>query len=127
MSGDEFLYSEKPGLDQLQCNGWSYQDGRELTSETSTLRSSLNDVILTPNLEEAIRRINDWISDENLRKIVRDVTVIQTSTLMEANQWLWERLTQYFSVEQDFGSGRRGQTVKLIDFENIKNNEFFCV
>ena len=38
----------------------------------------------TPNLEEAIRRINDWISGENLRKIVRDVIVIQTSTLMEA-------------------------------------------
>ena len=127
MSGDEFLYSEKPALDQLQSNGWSYQDGRELAPDTSDIRSSLKDVILTPNLEQAIQRINPWISEENLRKIVRDVTVIQTSTLMEANQWLWERLTQYFSVEQDLGSGRRGQTVKLIDFDNIQNNEFLCV
>jgi type I restriction enzyme R subunit len=53
--------------------------------------------------------------------------MIQTATLMEANQWFWERLTQYFSVEQDLGSGRRGQTLKLIDFENPENNEFLCV
>ena len=32
-----------------------------------------------------------------------------------------------FSVEQDLGKGRRGQTVKLIDSENIQNNEFLCV
>jgi type I restriction enzyme, R subunit len=46
---------------------------------------------------------------------------------MEANQWFWERLTQYFSVDQDLGSGRRGQTLKLIDFDNSENNEFLCV
>ncbi len=127
MSGDEFLFVEKPALDQLQRNGWSYKNGRELAPDTSNIRSSLKEVILTPNFEQSIKRINPWISEENLRKIVRDVTVIQTSTLIEANQWFWERLTQYFSVEQDLGKGRRGQTVKLIDFENIQNNEFLCI
>ena len=53
--------------------------------------------------------------------------MIQTSTLIEANQWFWEQITQYFSVEQDLGKGRRGQTVKLIDFDLIENNEFLCV
>ena len=81
MSGDEFLYSEHPALDQLQSNGWSYIDGRELAPDTSDIRSSLKEVILTPNFEQAIRRINDWISDENLRKIVRDVMVIQIAWL----------------------------------------------
>ncbi len=126
MLGDEFIYSEKPALDQLQSNGWSYKDGKDLVPETSNLRSSLKEVVLTHNLEAAIKRINPWISDENLRKIIREITVIQTSTLIEANQWFWERLTQYFSVEQDLGKGRRGQTVKLIDFENIQNNDFLC-
>ena len=71
--------------------------------------------------------INPWISDDNLRKVVREVTLIQTSTLMEANQWFWERITQYFSVDQDLGSGRRGQTLKLIDFDHPENNDFLCV
>ena len=38
---------------------------------------------------------------------------------MEINQSIWETLTQYISVEQDIdGKGRRGQTVKIIDFDN---------
>jgi type I restriction enzyme R subunit len=33
----------------------------------------------------------------------------------------------YISVEQDLNKGRKGQTVKIIDFENPDNNEFLCV
>ena len=127
MIGDELLQVEQPALDQLLTNGWSYKDGRELAPETSDFRSSLKEVVLTSNLQKAIQRINPWISEENLRKIIREIALIQTSTLMEANQWFWERLTQYFFVEQDLGKGRRGQTVKLIDFDLIENNEFLCV
>jgi len=127
MLGDEFFKVELPALEQLKRIGWSYKDGRELDPDISKIRASFKEVILTPNLDQAIKRINPWISEENLRKIVRDIKMIQTSTLMEANQWLWEKITQYFYVEQDLGKGRRGQTVKLIDFENIQNNEFLCI
>lgn len=127
MEGDERKLVEAPALEQLMGLGWSPIDGTTLAPEKTTLRSSFKDVVLTPNLEQAIQRINPWISEDNLRKVVREVTLIQTSTLMEANQWFWERLTQYFSVDQDLGSGRRGQTLKLIDFDNLENNEFLCV
>lgn len=127
MEGDERKLVEAPALEQLKGLGWSHLDGTTLVAGTSEHRSSLKDVVLTPNLEQAIQRINPWISEDNLRKVVREVTLIQTSTLMEANQWFWERLTQYFSVDQDLGSGRRGQTLKLIDFDNPGNNEFLCV
>ena len=126
MSHPELLYVEQPAINQLQENGWSYKDGRELAPEISDIRPSLKEVVLIPNLEKAIKRINPWISDENLRKIIRAITMIQTSTLIEANQWFWEQLTQYFSVEQNLGKGRRGQTVKIIDFDNPDNNNFLC-
>jgi type I restriction enzyme R subunit len=127
MEGDERKLVEAPALEQLQGLGWSHIDGTTLAPEKTTLRSSFKDVVLSPNLEQAIQRINPWISEDNLRKVIREVTLIQTSTLMEANQWFWERLTQYFSVDQDLGNGRRGQTLKLIDFDNLENNEFLCV
>ena len=127
MAGDERQFVEAPALEQLKGLGWSYLDGTTLVPEKSNHRSSLKDVVLTPNLEQAIQRINPWISEDNLRKVVREVTLIQTSTLMEANKLFWERLTQYISVDQDLGSGRRGQTLKLIDFDNPENNEFLCV
>ncbi len=127
MAGDEYLFVEAPALEQLKGLGWQHLDGTTLHPEQTDKRSSLKEVVLTTNLEQAIKKINPWISDDNLRKVVREITLIQTSTLMEANQWFWERLTQYFSVDQDLGSGRRGQTLKLIDFDNPENNEFLCV
>jgi type I restriction enzyme, R subunit len=127
MAGDERQLVEAPALEQLKGLGWSHLDGTTLVPGTSNHRSSHKDVVLTPNLEQAIQRINPWISEDNLRKVVREVTLIQTSTLMEANKLFWERLTQYISVDQDLGSGRRGQTLKLIDFEHPENNEFLCV
>ena len=127
MAGDERQFVEAPALEQLKGLGWSHLDGTTLVPGTSNHRSSLKDVVLTPNLEQAIQRINPWISEDNLRKVVREVTLIQSSTLMEANKLFWERLTQYISVDQDLGSGRRGQTLKLIDFDNLQNNEFLCV
>ncbi|MDB4346443.1 HsdR family type I site-specific deoxyribonuclease [bacterium] len=127
MAGDERQLVEAPALEHLKGLGWQHLDGTTLHPEQTDKRSSLKDVVLTPTLEQAIKRINPWISDDNLRKVVREVTLIQTSTLMEANQWFWERLTQYFSVDQDLGSGRRGQTLKLIDFDHPENNEFLCV
>ena len=127
MAGDERQLVEAPALEQLKGLGWQHLDGTTLHPEQTDKRSSLKEVVLTPNLEKAIQRINPWISEDNLRKVVREVTLIQTSTLMEANQWFWERLTQYFSVDQDLGSGRRGQTLRLIDFDHPENNEFLCV
>jgi type I restriction enzyme R subunit len=58
---------------------------------------------------------------------MRDITHPAAATLMEANQNLWHTLVNYQSVEQDLGKGRKGQTVKIIDFNNIANNEFLCV
>ena len=127
MTSNERHLVEAPALEQLKGLGWIHLDGATLAPEQSNHRSTLRDVVLTPRLEQAIQCINPWISRENLRKVVREVTLIQTPTLMEANQWLWERLTQYFSVDQDLGRGRRGQTVKLIDFDIPENNEFLCV
>ena len=90
MFQDEFLYVEKPALDQLQKDkNWSYKDGRELNPDNSNVRSSLKDVILTPNLQEAIKRINPWISEDNLRKVVSDFTKVQFSNLVEANKSIW--------------------------------------
>lgn len=127
MTSNERHLVEAPALEQLKGLGWIHLDGATLAPEKSNHRSTLRDVVLIPNLEQAIQGINPWISRENLRRVVRDVTLIQASTLMEANRWLWERLIQYFSVDQDRGRGRRGQTVKLIDFDTPENNEFLCV
>lgn len=128
MDNDEYLKVEQPAIEQLQSLGWSYIQGAEFSPENSTTeRSSFKDVVLRDRLTSGVKRINPWINEENLRKVVREFTHPQTTTLMEANQFLHETLVKYQSVEQDLGKGRKGQTVKIIDFDDLANNEFLVV
>ena len=83
-------------------------------------------MVLERRLTGAIKRINPWINDENLRKVVRDLTKTQYPNLVEANQAIWTQINQCVSVTQDLGKGNKGQTVHIIDFENNENNEFLC-
>ena len=126
MSNDELNKVELPALEQLKSLGWIYIEGAKLSPDESDERSSLKDVILENRLKKSIQKINPWISEDNLRKVISDLTRSQFTNLIEANQSIWNTLTQYTSVMQDLGKGNRGQTVKIIDFENIENNEFLC-
>ncbi len=58
---------------------------------------------------------------------MREITHPTAATSMEANLTLWQMLVHYQSVEQDLGHGRRGQTVQVIDFDDLANNEYLCV
>jgi type I restriction enzyme R subunit len=127
MTNDEYDKVELPALKQLQQLGWTYQHGAHFTPSATGERAYFREVVLEKRLSAAIKRINPWISDENLRKVVRETTHPLTATLMEANQALWYSLVHYQSVEQDVGKGRKGQTVRIIDFDTLANNEFLCV
>lgn len=127
MDSDELRLVEEPALKQLQSLDWKYVDGRTLVPESSDERTSLKEVVLKKRLRSAIKKINSWISDENLDSVLRKLTHGQYTDLLRANQSLWEILTSYTSVSQDLGSGNRSHTVKIIDFDNLDNNEFLCV
>ena len=126
MAADEYDKVEWPAIEQLQSWGWTYIKGENLSPDTSTERSSFKDVVLENRLLESLKGINPWISEQNLHKVVKDLTKTQYTSLMEANQSIWEMINQCVSVMQDLGKGNRGQTVKIIDFDNLENNEFIC-
>ena len=126
MASDELDKVELPALEQLQSLGWSYIEGAQLSPDESDERSSLKDVVLEKRLTTSLKRINPWINDENLRKVVRDLTKTLYPNLVEANQAIWTQINQCISVTQDLGKGNKGQTVHIIDFEHPENNEFLC-
>ena len=126
MASDELDKVELPALEQLQSLGWSYVKGAELSPDESDERSSLKDVVLEKRLTKSLKRINPWINDENLRKVIRELTKTLYPNLVEANQGIWTQINQCISVMQDLGKGNKGQTVHIIDFEQPENNEFLC-
>lgn len=126
MASDELDKVEKPAIEQLQSLGWTYVKGEDLSPEKSSERSSFKEVVLEKRLSANIKRINPWISDQNLHKVVKDLTKTQYTNLIEANQSIWTIINECVSVMQDLGKGNKGQTVHIIDFENPENNEFLC-
>jgi len=105
MAADEFEKVELPALEQLQELEWEYVEGAKLSPDESDERSSYKEVVLERRLNDAIKRINPWINDENLRKVVRDLTKTQYPNLVEANQAIWTQINQCVSVTQDLGKG----------------------
>lgn len=127
MTSDELDKVEFPALEQLQSLGWSYVEGVKLSPDKSDERSSFKDVVLEKRLTASIKRINPWINDENLCKVVRELTKTQYPNLIEANQEIWKTINQCISVTQNVGKGNKGQTVHIIDFKNPEKNELLCV
>ncbi len=124
MSNDEFNKVELPAINQLKKLNWKYIEGIKLSPDESDERKSFKHIILKSKLSHSIKKINSWINEDNLKKVVREFAQITNLNLMEANQKVYEKLTKYLSVEQDLGEGRKSHTVKIIDFENLENNEF---
>ena len=134
MFQDELDKVEQPALDQLIKFGWRYLPGSALAPNavgavpgaqlspgylsaegSSSERAYYRDVLLINRLEAALRKLNPWISEENLRKVMREITHPNYAGLMEYNHAIYQMMVNYLSVEQDLGKGRKGQTVKIID------------
>jgi type I restriction enzyme R subunit len=126
MFQDELDKVEQPAIEQLIKLGWTYVPGAELSPDNSSERAYYRDVLLVSRLEAALRKLNPWISEENLRKVMREITHPIHAGLMEYNHAIYQMMVNYLSVEQDLGKGRKGQTVKIIDFDNPANNDFLC-
>jgi len=117
---NEYNLSEKPAIDLLERMGYSYIPGANLVAE----RASLRDAVLRDQLEAAIRRINPHLNEENVILAVRRAARVDATSLMEANEKFYADLVNYFSLPQDVNGTRQSLTVKLIDFDNPRNNTF---
>lgn len=114
--------SETPAVDLLQALGWTFVPSFNLDAD----REGPKEVVLVRRLEAALKRLNPWLSDDNVHKAVRAITHVQATGLIDANEKIHSTLVYTLSLEQDIGDGlgRRNHTVHFIDFDNPANNEF---
>jgi type I restriction enzyme, R subunit len=110
-------------INLLNKLGYEHIHGPSLDIE----RDTQSEVVLKGRIVKAIQKLNPWIEENNLNKIIRTITHVQATSLMEANQIFYENLVNMFSIQQDLGKGKKNQTVKLLDFERPENNEFLVV
>ena len=122
---DEYSETERPALASLQILGWKVRDSH--LNEWSDPRDSKSSAVLTQRLRDSIRRLNPWLSENNLNAVVREIQLVAGTSPMDENEQIHEKLVRHTSVKQDRGHGTKHQTVKYIDFENPENNDFFAL
>ncbi|MGH7269162.1 MAG: type I restriction endonuclease subunit R, partial [Polyangiaceae bacterium] len=118
-SWNEANLSEHPAIRQLVALGYTFVAAETLEAE----RESLKEAVLTGRLAKALRKLNPWLSDDNVHKAVRAITGVQATSLIEASQEVYTTLTLGKSFEQDRGDGKKSHDVRYIDFDDPSKNE----
>ena len=67
MNNEEFNKVELPAIEQLKKLNWKYMEGTKLSPDESNERKSFKHVILENRFLNSIKKINPWISDENIK------------------------------------------------------------
>ena len=121
----ELLEVEDPAVEVLTKHlGWIEIDSREADG----LRPSLKEPVLTEILKRKIKELNAWISEENVGRVVRSITNVSATSVLEANEKIQAMLEKGTTVRQDRdGRGMKSHDVILIDYENLSNNDFNVV
>lgn len=117
---DEYNLVEKPAIKLFRSLDYNYIDGHYLDKEPQHF--FLQDI-----LKRKLQELNPWMDEINLNRVFRDITLVQATSAVEANELLYYKLVNYLSVKQDLGYGKKSQTVKIIDFDNPNKNEFTIV
>ena len=102
--------------------------GPDIAPETpNEERKDYSEVILTERLKSAIERINKDIPSEALEETVRQVLLLDIANPVLQNKRCHHFLTNGVDIQYQTTQGTKSDNIKLIDFENIENNEFAII
>lgn len=125
----EYIYVEKPTIDQLISMGWQHIEG-SWDNPQVTDRENFKQVLISDRLKTAIKRINldengnPWLDDTQVNAAVSQLERLGAQRLMEANQAATKLLLKGPTVQGQDGKDR---TVHFIDFEHPYRNDFLAI
>lgn len=134
MNVSEYLFVEKPFLDQLSNLGWTVIDqGTGVPSDpTKSLRTSFRDVTLRDVFNQAIRSINttetgqQWLTEKQLDDLHNDLVAQAAKGLVETNETVLKLLFRT-QVDVNEVTGEQYPNVNLIDFYHPEENQFHAI
>ena len=125
----EYIYSEKPTIDQLISMGWQHIEGN-LNNPQITERENFKQILIINRLKAAIKRINldengnEWLEDTQINTAASKLENLSAQRLMEANQAATELLLKGTLLE---GPSDKEVRVHFIDFEHPERNNFLAI
>lgn len=130
----EYTEVELPFLQQLAELGWSVIDqGAGVPQDSAhSLRNNFRQWLLPEVFNRAVRAINltddgrEWLTDRQLDDLRGQLQRHPNRTLLEANEAVQALL---FKAQADMNelTGEADPVVRLIDFQNMENNQFHAI
>lgn len=124
---DEKSNVETPLVDQLEGLGWTAIRLEQAQTPQQSHRSSFDQVVLWPVLERSLRRINPFLTDDQVAEVARRITAAPGASLIENNQHVLRLLLENTSVAFNHATGEKSPTVRYVDFGNPAHNEFIAI
>ncbi len=120
---------EDAALSWLNELGYMLTHGPEIApGELNAERTGFGEVVLAGRLREALRRLNPKVPGDALDEAFRKITIAQAPSLITNNRAFHRMLVDGIAVEcrrKDGGMG--AEVVRLIDFDDIDNNDWLAV
>jgi len=126
---DERNHVEKPFLDQLSGLDWEILDFTDREQQPKdSYRRSFTDVVMTDVLQAQLKVINNWLEDDQVEEVVKQLTAGFPGTgLIANNRHVFTLLLENTSVSVNRRTGEKSPTVRFVDFTHRDNNRFMAV
>ncbi|GBD87637.1 hypothetical protein BMS3Abin03_01571 [bacterium BMS3Abin03] len=96
-------------------------------SLSDTGRENFTEVVLLPELRASLKKINDWLEEDQVEDVIRKITAFPSASLIENNRHILKLLLENVSVSENRKTGERSPTVRFIDFDTRDNNSFLAI
>ncbi|MBW6493779.1 MAG: DEAD/DEAH box helicase family protein, partial [Burkholderiaceae bacterium] len=129
MSGFTESVVEQAALAWLEGAGWQIRNGAEIApGEPAAERDDYGQVFLSQRLRDALARLNPALPVEALDDAFRKLTRPEGAELIVRNRALLRLLVDGVTVEyRDRDGDIRGAQARVIDFDQITNNDWLAV
>ena len=125
---DERNHVEKPLLDQLKELGWEIHDLDNKQYPGDSFRANFTEVVMLPVLRAQLKIINDWLDDDQVEEVVKQLAAGFPGTgLIENNRHVLNLLLENTSISENRKTNEKSPTVRFVDFKHRKNNRFIAV
>jgi len=115
----EYTQSELPAIELFKRLDYDYFDAK----------SEMYEVVLEDKLTTALKKINPWLNENNLQKVVHKVLATSSvgSSTMEINSEIHKLITRADALSLKPTPEEKPRAVRFIDYDNVENNEFLVV
>ena len=119
---------ETLALTWFQDSGWEFRHGPDLAPDGETPeRTDYRQVVFASRLREALQRLNPGVPEAVLDEVLHRVVKLQEPSLVQSNRRFHEALIDGLPVDVEQDGVKRGDRVRLIDFEQQQANRYLVV